>query len=142
MISRTEIPDNVTPLNAAMGCGSGTFNSEITCGAKKLMRWYNDTNVTYPYFFPVNKAEKAGYPNIDVTHSLQYSYGTFCNEFAETHVDCGLVGFWITTASTYAQYKYTAFVQTAFDAETGQGSGGVYSFDYFFTKYNDAGWYQ
>ena len=139
MITNIAVPTTVPKLaafDAAMGCGSGSFNTEIACGAARFLRWYNDTNPTYPYFFPVNLNEKE-HPTGPITHSIQYAYSaTKCD--ANVHTNCDMVGFWLSDAATYAQYKYTPFVQT----QTTGSFGGFRSFEQFWFNYSNVGWYQ
>ena len=123
-----------------MGCGSKTFYDALYCGPQTFNKWFY-SNTTYPYFFPVNAKEKKQYPSGMVTQSVQYSFGSpKCDR--DVHAQCDLVGLWMSDAATFAQYRYTPFVQTEYNDETGESSGGVFSFEFFWSMYNNAGWYQ
>jgi hypothetical protein len=141
IISKTSLP-TVAQLNGAMGAGcssSATFYKQLVCGSQTFHTWFTDSAITYPYFFPVNAAEKAAYPDVAVNYSLQYSYGTVqCKKGATTHANCDLVGLWMNNAATFAQYKYTPFVQT----ESNGSFGGYHGFEYFWFQYSSNGWYQ
>jgi hypothetical protein len=124
-------------LDEAMRCdGKTDFATQITCGANTF-----NTNFTgYPvgddaYLFPVNGAGKSKYPSGRVTKSIQYSWTAppaVCN--ATQHTDCDLVGFSMENAATYAQYKYTPFIQTSVDG------GCVYSFEYWWLEFTNEAW--
>lgn len=143
ILTDTDLPKTME-LNGAMGAGckhSATFYRQLSCGASTLYNRYSDTN-TYPYFFSVDPDEKSCYSqpgSCDAMNSIQYSYGPIpCKSDATTHANCDLVGLWLSNAATYAQYKYTPFVQT----QTKESFGGFHSFEYFWFKYYNAEWYQ
>ena len=106
LISRTTLP-NQTVLNFAMGCGNPSdFVEQIQCSAKTLARRFKDTRVfgrtiSYPFFFHATDG---------VRHSV-------------TGLGRQPVGFAVNTAATYAQYRYTPFIQSL------QNGGGVFLFE-------------
>lgn len=137
-------------LDKALGCNRllniGTA-AQLSCGASTYnMRFSDAASFTYPYFFPVNSSEKsalASNPGADITQSIQYAYaspsgntdspnGAGCQE--TLHLNCDLVGFYISDKATKVQYNYTPFVQTY------TTSGGVRLFEYFWAKYTAASW--
>jgi hypothetical protein len=126
-------------LNQAMGVGNTDFQAQINDGASTFHARFNDSISTWPYFFPANATEKAD-PSGTITNSIQYSWnsdsGDPCN--ATSHDDCAIVALWLANAATYAQYKYTPFVQTT-EAST---RGGVYSFEYWWYNFATNSWFQ
>ncbi len=143
-----------------------SFLEQIKCGAATLSDLFDDNKfdddnkeAKYPFFFPANKTEIKNYnsppcdennpiyPCTDVVQSIQYSWEpkTFDPETKKSlscnrrrHNNCAIVGFWMKNAATRTQYNYTPFVQTT-AAET---RGGVYSFEYWWLRFNNNGWYQ
>jgi hypothetical protein len=139
LINAATMPSAAT-LNNAMGCiPVGNFYQQLTCSAQAYITNYAATP-SEPYFFPVLKADKTGYPTHSVTKSIQYSYGSVkCTAAATSHTNCYLVGLWLSNAATYTQYKFTPFVQTV---ATPIAGGGVESFEQLWYQYSSHGWYQ
>lgn len=106
LVSTAALPA-VGKLNSAMGCGqSSNFVRQIQCSAKTLANRFADTNafnrkIAYPFFF-------------HATDGIQHTV---------TDLGRQKVGFAVNTAATYAQYRYTPFIQSQ---ATG---GGVWLFE-------------
>jgi hypothetical protein len=106
LISKTTLP-SAAILNFALGCGQvSDFSAQIQCGAKTLIHRFGDTTVfgrpiSYPFFFHASDGVK---------HNV-------------TGLGRQPVGFAVNTAATYAQYRYTPFIQSQ---PTG---GGVFLFE-------------
>jgi hypothetical protein len=99
-------------LDYGMGCNPPTdFYSQVACSAKVLVKRFNQTP-SEPYFRPLITGNPCD----------QYTKG-ICLYVGEMD---GLqnVGFQINTKATYAQYRYTPYIQT-------EACGGVYSFEYW-----------
>jgi hypothetical protein len=134
-------------LNNAFGCGtsSPTFNEQLYCGAGLYnTRYVGDPSE--PFFFPV-----VSYNWEDIQYAYSAPSSAACEDVDSTYGDpdynllvdgCDVVGFSIATRATYAQYKFTPFVQTS------TSGGGVRNFEQFWYNYSHAagstssGWYQ
>lgn len=112
LISSTSLPSQAV-LNFAMGCGAASnFLSQISCSATTLNHRFHDTTafgrgVVYPFFF---------HSTDNIRHSV-------------TNLGRQAVAFQADTAATYAQYRYTPFIQSV---PTG---GGVYLFEKIWAKF-------
>lgn len=121
-------------LNWVMGCGpKTTFLAQVECAAANFRKKY-DAAPTVPYFWPVDSNH--------LNQSIQYEFSPSKAECVDVGRDnklapgCVSVGFWIGSAPTYAQYKYTPFINTT------QSGGGVQSFERWWFDYDSKGWYQ
>jgi len=112
LISRTTLP-SIAVLNFGMGCGSpSNFVDQVQCSAKTLAHRFADTKafgrtISYPFFFHASDG---------IQHSV-------------TGLGRQPVGFNVNTAATYAQYRYTPFIQSL---STG---GGVFLFEKIWTNF-------
>jgi hypothetical protein len=113
LISRPTLPSR-NLLNFAVGCGTPSdFVGQIQCSARTFVNRFHDTRafgrpISYPFFFHASDG---------VRHAV-------------TNLGRQPVGFAVNTASTYAQYRYTPFIQSL------QNGGGVFLFE---KVYNDFG---
>lgn len=104
LISRAILPSAVL-LNFAMGCGSPTnFVAQVHCAAATFFNQFTLTP-SEPFFFP-----KQADINQDIQHFV-------------TNLGRQPVGFQINTRATFAQYKYTPFIQSL------ANGGGVFLFE-------------
>jgi hypothetical protein len=132
LISQSTMPPALV-LNKATGCGGASqanFYSQLGCAANTFFNNYElDPTPDTAYFWPVHNGQ--------VVNSIQFasSASANCKDKVLT-AGCALVGFWVTNAATFAQYKYTPFVQTT---TTG---GGVRLFEQIWQQYSNASWYQ
>jgi hypothetical protein len=106
-------------LDFAFGCdGEPTdFYSQIDCAADTLARWFNNDKKKDTYFFAIKGGPCYGKTQQDVC--------TWVSDLSNKQN----VGFQVLTAATYAQYKYTPFIET-------QKLGGVYSFELNWRKFH------
>ncbi len=106
LISRSTLPAGEV-LNFAMGCRRpSNFVDQMQCAATTLANHFNDRTafgraVSYPFFFHASDG---------IQHNVS---GTGRQQ----------VGFAVLTAATYAQYRYTPFIQSL------PNGGGVYLFE-------------
>jgi hypothetical protein len=113
LISKSTLP-STSVLNFAMGCAtSSNFESQVQCAAKTLIHRFNDTQVfgrtiSYPFFFRASD---------NVQHNV-------------TGLGRTPVGFAVSTRATYAQYRYTPFIQSL-----GTG-GGVFLFESVWKRFD------
>jgi hypothetical protein len=108
LVKRSKIPSAAT-LNFAMGCGqTSDFLSQLNCSANTFVYQFGQTPFE-PFFLKES-------------------------DFHIRHYVTGMgrqpVGFQVKDAATYAQYRYTPFIQTS---ATG---GGVYLFESLCPKGN------
>jgi len=105
-------------LDLAFGCPSEPtdFYSQIVCAAHTLGMWFNGDKKD-KYFFPVTGGPCFGDEQRDRCLWVS-SLKRLKN-----------VGFEVFTAATYAQYKYTPFIET-------KRLGGVYSFELNWRKFH------
>ncbi len=106
LISDSSLP-NAQKLNFALGCGAPTnFKSQMACAGKTLTKRYHDRlafgrKLQFPFFFRSSDGVQHFVTDIGLTQ----------------------VGFNVETASTFAQYRYTPFIQSLPDG------GGVFLFE-------------
>jgi hypothetical protein len=102
-------------LNFAMGCGaSSNFSDQIKCAAKYLIIRFNETTVfgravSYPFFFRA-------------TDGIRHAVSERCN-VQPFLSGCKQAAFAVENAATYAQYRYTPFIQSLLNG------GGVFLFE-------------
>jgi hypothetical protein len=129
LISAAVMP-SAKVLNKATGCKPSAFYSQLSCSAATFSTNYAlDPTPNDPYFWPVN----AGHVSYSVQFATSSSASCVDNKLA---TGCVLVGFPMNTAATFAQYKYTPFMQTT------TSGGGVRLFEAIWAQYINAGWYQ
>ncbi|MFL6388936.1 MAG: hypothetical protein ACJ71U_15755 [Terriglobales bacterium] len=112
LISNSTLP-STSVLNFAMGCAtSSNFVDQMQCAGKTLIHRFNDTKafgrtISYPFFFRASDK---------VQHNV-------------TGLGRTPVGFAANTAATYAQYRYTPFIQALPDG------GGVFRFEILWSRF-------
>jgi hypothetical protein len=135
--TKSSLP-SVSTLNNALGCsGASTFNEQLYCSGTTFYNNYH-ADPAEPTFFPV-----VSYNWEDIQYA--YESGVTCEDvdshsgdgdYNELVDGCDVVGLSIATAATYAQYKFTPFVQTS------TSGGGVRLFEQNWYNYSSASWYQ
>jgi hypothetical protein len=114
LISRSALPSTAV-LNFAMGCGSSSnFVDQIDCAAKTLVHRFEDTTafgrvLNYPFF-------------VKASDGIRHAVTARCNTQPFPQ-GCEQVAFTLENAATYAQYRYTPFIQSL------TNGGGVYLFE-------------
>jgi hypothetical protein len=131
LINKTRVPTAAT-LNYATGCSPrSTFLGQLECAAHTFINKFNlDPTPSSPYFWPINSSS--------VAKSVQFAYSntTPCVD-GKLISGCVSVGFAVNNAATFAQYKYTPFMDTL-----PAGTGGVELFETIWGRYESNGWYQ
>ncbi len=117
----TEAPSTMLPslkrLNGAMGCALNqskltNFVAQIGCAAKALSDHFHETSafnreILYPFFF-------------HATDGMRHYVTGLGRKY---------VGFEVTTAATYAQFRYTPHIQSL------PNGGGVYRFELVWQRF-------
>jgi hypothetical protein len=134
LISKSAMPKTPT-LNYATGCpkkSNPDFLSQLDCAANTFITSFNlDPTPNDPYFWPVSSRVAN---SIQLAYSVTATSGCVDNRLI---TGCVLVGFYANDAATFAQYRYTPFIDTFTN-----GLGGVGSFEYVWQEYEGSGWYQ
>jgi len=124
-IIRNKIDQTTTILNFAMGCNSKNqslknFAAQLQCAAMTFINLFNESalsgrTVNYPFFFR----------SVDGIH---HAVTAPCN-LKVLPSGCKSVAFNVVNAATFAQYRYTPFIQALVNG------GGVYRFEYLWSLF-------